>query len=218
MRTTPSSTPSLGGLARKAQLLDCAVDVLVELGFAGTSVAEVARRAGVSKDVVTYHFPTKEDSLGEVVNSLYREAGEQIGEATGDSDSVIGELATYIRSNLTFVADHPRHVRAVMEVAANMRSADGPPGGEDPLSAHLLGRVSKVPPAWRRLARTLAALSGSPRYIQYRGDPPPCDRTHQTPPGPPFGRTALLSKHALDVLSTEVGCGDSDHRLGILNG
>ncbi|MEU0148817.1 TetR/AcrR family transcriptional regulator [Streptomyces sp. NPDC006288] len=137
MRTTPSLNPSLGGLARKAQLLDCAVDALVELGFAGTSVAEVARRAGVSKGVVTYHFPTKEDLLGEVVTSLYRKAGAQIGEAAGDRDSVIGELATYIRSNLTFVADHPRHVRAVMEVAANLRSVDGPPRGEDPLSAHL---------------------------------------------------------------------------------
>ncbi|THA69383.1 3-dehydroquinate dehydratase [Streptomyces sp. A0642] len=73
-----------------------------------------------------------------------------------------------------------------------------------------LGRVSKVPPARRRLALPralgfaragetplLAALSGSPRYSQYRGDPPPCDRTHQTPPSPPSGRTALLSKHAL---------------------
>ncbi|WP_078854111.1 hypothetical protein [Streptomyces sp. NRRL F-5135] len=28
-------------------------------------------------------------------------------------------------------------------------------------------------------------------------DPPPCDRTHQTPRAPPCGRTALLSKHAL---------------------
>ncbi|RPK40023.1 HTH-type transcriptional regulator RutR [Streptomyces sp. ADI93-02] len=137
LRRTPSPTPSTGGLARKAQLVDCAVDVLVELKFAGTSVAEVARRAGVSKGVVTYHFPTKEDLLSEVVTSLYREAGEQIGQATGDSESVIGELATYIRSNLTVVADHPRHVCAVMEGAANMRPANGPPGGEDPLSAHL---------------------------------------------------------------------------------
>nr|WP_239484602.1 VOC family protein [Streptomyces sp. CS081A] len=59
------------------------------------------------------------------------------------------------------------------------------------------GRVSKVPPARRRPARTLAALSGSPRYIQHRGDPPPCDRTHRTPPGLPFGQTTLLSTHAL---------------------
>ncbi|PVC77051.1 hypothetical protein DBP18_01200 [Streptomyces sp. CS081A] len=57
--------------------------------------------------------------------------------------------------------------------------------------------MSKVPPARRRPARTLAALSGSPRYIQYRGDPPPCDRTHRTPPGLPFGQTTLLSTHAL---------------------
>ncbi|AXI75518.1 hypothetical protein DTW94_32520 [Streptomyces cavourensis] len=40
-------------------------------------------------------------------------------------------------------------------------------------------------------------MSGSPRYIQYRGDPPPCDRTHRTPPGLPFGQTTLLSTHAL---------------------
>ncbi|QCW76811.1 hypothetical protein EQG64_02400 [Streptomyces sp. S6] len=60
--------------------------------------------------------------------------------------------------------------------------------------------MSKVPPARRCPARTLAALSGSPRYIQYRGDPPPCDRTHRTPPGLPFGQTTLLSTHALDDL------------------
>ncbi|RSS86402.1 hypothetical protein EF919_36705 [Streptomyces sp. WAC02707] len=61
--------------------------------------------------------------------------------------------------------------------------------------------MSKVPPARRRPARTLAALSGSPRYIQYRGDPPPCDRTHRTPPGLPSGQTTLLSTHALLIFS-----------------
>ncbi|PVC69340.1 hypothetical protein DBP18_20650 [Streptomyces sp. CS081A] len=39
-------------------------------------------------------------------------------------------------------------------------------------------------------------MSGSPRYIQYRGAPPPCDRTHRTPPGLPFGQTTPLSTHA----------------------
>lgn len=137
MRTTPSSKPSIGGLARQTQLVECAVDALVERGYAGTSIAEVARRAGVSKGVVTYHFPSKEDLLGEVVSSLYRDAGEQISKAADDSDSVMGELMAYIRSNLAFVADHPRHVRAVMEVAANLRAAGGVEGAEDPLSAHL---------------------------------------------------------------------------------
>ncbi len=77
-----------------------------------------------------------------------------------------------------------------------------------------LGRVSKVPSGPRRLARRLAALSGSPAYAQYAGDPPPCDAPHQTPRASPSGRTTLLSKHALAVLPTEVG--DSDHCRVIL--
>ncbi|MGW0737518.1 Gfo/Idh/MocA family protein [Streptomyces sp. NPDC002851] len=63
-----------------------------------------------------------------------------------------------------------------------------------------LGPVAELPPAPRRLARTLAALSGSPRYIRYRGDPSTLRSPHQTPPlsaslerevppaGPPSGR------------------------------
>ncbi|CAG7640370.1 hypothetical protein SBRY_30422 [Actinacidiphila bryophytorum] len=60
-----------------------------------------------------------------------------------------------------------------------------------------LGRVLEVPPAPRRLARTLAALSESSEQAHYEDDPPPCDRTHRTPRGPPCGRTALLPKHGL---------------------
>ena len=69
-----------------------------------------------------------------------------------------------------------------------------------------LGGVAKVPPCPRPLARAPpslrpgvppAALSESSRYVQYEDDPPPCDRTHQMPPAPPFGRTELLSQHPL---------------------
>ncbi|MFF0446974.1 alpha/beta fold hydrolase [Streptomyces sp. NPDC004609] len=73
-----------------------------------------------------------------------------------------------------------------------------------------LGRVSKVPPGLRRPARTLAALSESPKYVQYEGDPPPCDCTHRTPQAPPSGRTALLSKHALAAADEHSGARDFD--------
>ncbi|MFD9872134.1 GlxA family transcriptional regulator [Streptomyces niveus] len=60
-----------------------------------------------------------------------------------------------------------------------------------------LGRVRKVPPGPRRLARHFAALSESAEYVQYAADPPPCDAPHQTPRAPPCGRTALLCGPAL---------------------
>ena len=46
--------------------------------------------------------------------------------------------------------------------------------------ADLLGRLFRIMPGSRRLARTLAALSSvanAPRCLA----PPPCERTHQTP-------------------------------------
>jgi len=50
-------------LKRRDQLVECTIDAIAELGFPRASVAEVARRAGVSKGVVTYHFAAKDDLI-----------------------------------------------------------------------------------------------------------------------------------------------------------
>jgi hypothetical protein len=60
---------------RRDQLVDCAIDAIAELGFARASVAEVARRPGVSKGVVTYHFPAKDDLIGAVIADVLTSRG-----------------------------------------------------------------------------------------------------------------------------------------------
>ncbi|WP_328364691.1 dipeptide/oligopeptide/nickel ABC transporter permease/ATP-binding protein [Streptomyces sp. NBC_00445] len=68
-----------------------------------------------------------------------------------------------------------------------------------------LGRAAKVPSAWRRLARSpslrpggppLAAPGESPSTSSTRASARHAESTHQTPPGPPSGRTTGLSPHA----------------------
>ncbi len=44
----------------RKRLLDATVDCLYERGYAGTTTAEIAARAGVSKGAQIHHFPTKE--------------------------------------------------------------------------------------------------------------------------------------------------------------
>ncbi|NDZ57652.1 gamma-glutamylcyclotransferase [Streptomyces anulatus] len=110
------------------------------------------------------------------------------GRTAGERPAVLPRALLYDGPGYPYAIEGHGRVHGTLIVAA--------PG----IHGELLGRVRKVPPARRRLARTLAALSGSPRYIQYRGDPPPCDRTHQTPPSPPSGRTTLLCGHALGLL------------------
>lgn len=53
--------------ARPQELLDAALSLFVEKGFAATRSEEVALRAGVSKGTLYLYYPSKEDLLKEVV-------------------------------------------------------------------------------------------------------------------------------------------------------
>ena len=53
--------------ARPGELLDAALDLFVEKGFAATRSEEVAARAGVSKGTLFLYFPSKEELFNAVV-------------------------------------------------------------------------------------------------------------------------------------------------------
>lgn len=130
-----------GGRARRDQLVDCAISELCERGFAGTTIGSVAQRAGVSKGVVTYHFPSKNDLLMAVVASLYERGGHQIAERVETAGNSLDALLAYIDANLEFVAAHVKHVRAVIEIAGSLRRPTGElalgTAEADPVAAHL---------------------------------------------------------------------------------
>ena len=54
--------------ARPRELLDAALDLFVEKGFAATRSEEIAARAGVSKGTLFLYFPTKEDLFKAVIH------------------------------------------------------------------------------------------------------------------------------------------------------
>ena len=53
--------------ARPQELLDAALDLFVERGFAATRSEDVAARAGVSKGTLYLYYPSKEELLKEVI-------------------------------------------------------------------------------------------------------------------------------------------------------
>lgn len=54
-------------LTRPQELLDAALDLFVEKGFAATRAEEVAARAGASKGTLYLYYPSKEELLKEVI-------------------------------------------------------------------------------------------------------------------------------------------------------
>lgn len=121
--------------------MKCAIEVLAESGYSGASLAEIARRAGISKSVVLYYFSGKDDLLSSVVFDVYGRAGQAIAEALSHETSPGEKIAAYVRTNLHFLEEHAAEIRAVVEIVSNARGADGThsfvPQGEDPVLAHL---------------------------------------------------------------------------------
>jgi TetR/AcrR family transcriptional regulator, fatty acid metabolism regulator protein len=109
---------------RRDQLVDCAIDALAELGFQGTSVAEVARRAGVSKGVVTYHFAVKDDLMFAAVAEIFDSVKEFL-EARLGSTSTQRFVADYINAWVEYYRSRTRYMLAIREIWGNFRDDSG---------------------------------------------------------------------------------------------
>jgi AcrR family transcriptional regulator len=82
--------------ARPQELLDAALALFVEKGFAATRAEEVAKRAGVSKGTLYLYYPSKEELFKAVVrrnlSSLIAEGLEVAGSFGGSSADLLALL------------------------------------------------------------------------------------------------------------------------------
>lgn len=83
--------------ARPQELLDAALELFVEKGFAGTRAEEVAVRAGVSKGTLYLYFPSKEDLLRAVIA---HNLSERIAEGAALAADYTGSASALLRNVL----------------------------------------------------------------------------------------------------------------------
>jgi AcrR family transcriptional regulator len=105
MKSSPASPPVASGTAsmrqrrkeaRPQELLDAALELFVEHGFAATRSEDVAARAGVSKGTLYLYYPSKEELLKAVVRdnlgSLISEGSDVVDGFVGDTQQLLGVL------------------------------------------------------------------------------------------------------------------------------
>ena len=56
---------------KRQKILDTAMKLFVEKGIQGTPTSLIAKEAGVATGTLFHHFPTKEDLVNELYNSLF---------------------------------------------------------------------------------------------------------------------------------------------------
>ncbi len=89
-----------GDDSRRRQLIEVTIDSLAELGFVGTTLAQIAGRAGVSPGLVAHYFGDKEGLLDAAFRTLARRVSDQVRVRLRLAQTPRGRIQAVIDANL----------------------------------------------------------------------------------------------------------------------
>ena len=110
------SRPSFIEQARRAQIIDCAIDAIAELGFAQASLAQIAKRAGVSTGVILYYFAGKDDLISAVAAHVFATGEAFMRPLVEREETPAAALEAFIRAGVAFISEKPAMPRAIMNI------------------------------------------------------------------------------------------------------
>ncbi|MFZ6743306.1 TetR/AcrR family transcriptional regulator [Undibacterium sp. JH2W] len=103
--------------ALQARIMQAAVEVFAEAGYAGTALASIAERAGLSKQNLLYYFPTKQILYEKVLDQVLDQWLERMNILADPEQDPATLLRNYIRAKLRFSREQPQASRVyAMEV------------------------------------------------------------------------------------------------------
>ncbi|MGH2908941.1 MAG: TetR/AcrR family transcriptional regulator [Solirubrobacteraceae bacterium] len=138
--------------ARRAQIVDAAIDTIAELGYARASLGRIAERIGISRGLISYHFAGKDKLITEIVRLVVAEGIAYMQPRILAQPTAAGMLSAYIESNLAYMREHPNRMLAIVEIARDGVTADG----RRPVHAH-----PDVERAVQELANLLASFQAA---------------------------------------------------------
>ncbi|MFC4949971.1 TetR/AcrR family transcriptional regulator [Pseudonocardia sp. GCM10023141] len=101
--------------ARRRQIVDCTITLLAERGPAGASLSAIAGAAGISKAAVLYHFTSKDNVVIAAFRHVLEHYVAAVGARVGAAPDPEGMLVAYIRGAISYLGEHPTHVRVLTD-------------------------------------------------------------------------------------------------------
>ena len=107
-------------MARREQIVRATIETLAEIGYAKTSYTQIARRAGLSSTgLISYHFASKGELMGEVVTTVVSGIGRYVGERMERIGSPAEALRAYILATTGYIGAHREAMAALLAVVLN---------------------------------------------------------------------------------------------------
>ena len=105
------------GRASRERILEAAVALFSERGYAATGVHEIARRAGIEKAALYWHFGSKEGLLAAVMDRMDAEFVERIAKKVSQSATSDERLDLFVNGLKRLAAERGHLVRLMLTVA-----------------------------------------------------------------------------------------------------
>jgi TetR/AcrR family transcriptional regulator, transcriptional repressor of bet genes len=113
--------------ARREQIMNAAIQTLDEIGFVKASLAQIAKRAGISTGLISYHFSDKNDLMNHLLMNLVDKSATYILERVQKEEKAAAKLRTFIDASLAYQGTQPMHFTALLEIIFNARTPDNTP-------------------------------------------------------------------------------------------
>ena len=114
--------------ARRAQIIECAIDAIATLGFAHASLAQIAKRAEISTSVISYYFAGKEELLQAVVAHVAAAADAFIRPRVELGSGARAELRSFMMAYAGFINAGPKSLLAIQNIVLGGRGDLWSPG------------------------------------------------------------------------------------------
>jgi AcrR family transcriptional regulator len=114
----------------RRRILDAAVDLLAQKGYAGFRTADVAKAAGVSRGAQTHHFPSKDDLVVAVVAHVFGRASEQGRKRARRVKSVDEAIKVLLADSQEFFFSELFLIAMDLAIQGHMNNVAGNPVGQ----------------------------------------------------------------------------------------
>ncbi|HZZ89330.1 MAG TPA: TetR/AcrR family transcriptional regulator [Caulobacteraceae bacterium] len=151
--------------ARPGEILEAALAVFAEQGFAAAKLEEIARRAGISKAALYLYFETKEDLFRAVAGGLVATNLGDVARGLEASEATFAELAPVLLGRAAAVLSQPAALGVLRMVLAESRNfPDLARIWRENAVEQILGLVAGL---IARAQRSDEVIAGDPRLLAF---------------------------------------------------
>ncbi|WP_197284842.1 TetR/AcrR family transcriptional regulator [Sciscionella sediminilitoris] len=124
---------------RREYLVQCAIEVIAELGVKRASLSEIASRAAITKGAIFYHFTNRKELLDAVFTTVAGRGAGFIQERMAGASGPTARLRAYLEAFPAALLIAPNDIHAMIAVAAEHEL-----GGDPALEEMALAPIEEI--------------------------------------------------------------------------